>query len=955
MDFRQTFIGEADKKYLDMLDGKTKPLTQGVSVDDASEYCKHNSDYQNRLKNELEAYNGAIERVNRNREQRLEREKQAENARLRGIAKRKYTVKMIFKALTILLPVIVMVLIGCDIFINREYYAEVTGEFGWITAGWVILTLLVLLFVIRTFIKMVRKETFEAYRAHAHYNIGAAIICLVFAIVACCGNLAGYAYVGVEEVNSINIRIRRLPDSVSNHFDTYEDTLQEINREYSGFDFWQKYMVNDREEFEELIAEFNEYYIGRMRDELGGVTASNAAEKLQSVAEMYKGLTKEQRKLLTDEESERGDRLCEAYDIVIKINEIEQDILNRYEEVGSVKEEYNSLPDEYRGYVYNSELLNEFKDRYQYFNSFEYTETDGGYSISLKSGYTVSGDITIPSSYEGQPVVEIAEYAFKDNTGITSVVVPESVKTIYSGAFGGCTSLREITLPFIGKTADTETERWAVLGYIFGDGDTNTDMSYNKTQYVTSGTSGFTSQAPYTSSSYFYHAIPQSLRKVTVTSQTVIPAYAFRNCDLLEEVIYEKTVTSIGKYAFSGCSNLPSFTVESGLKTIGNYAFSGCSKLSGFAMENGVETIGEGAFYNCKSFDALNLPSSLTTIGAHAFHGMNQITSVTIPDSVTKIGLGAFYGWTSLYDITLPFIGGTADTETERWAVFGYIFGDGDTDDNMSSNSSEYVTSGTSGFTSQAPYTSSSYFYHAIPQSLRKVTVTSQTVIPAYAFRNCDLLEEVIYEKTVTSIGKYAFSGCSKLPGFAMESGLKTIGERAFYNCKSFDALNLPSGLTDIGQFAFYGMNQVTSVTIPDSVTKIGYSAFCGWTSLNDITLPFVGNTISTGTARYAVLGYIFGDGDTDDSMNPASSEYETSGTSGFTSQAPYSSSRYYYYYAIPQSLRKVTVTKQTSVPAYAFHNCDLLEEVVYSSISSRGTDAFSNCSATVTDLSKQI
>ena len=149
-------------------------------------------------------------------------------------------------------------------------------------------------------------------------------------------------------------------------------------------------------------------------------------------------------------------------------------------------------------------------------------------------------------------------------------------------------------------------------------------------------------------------------------------------------------------------------------------------------------------------------------------------------------------------------------------------------------------------------------------------------------------------------------------------------------------------------------MNQVTAVTIPDSVTKIGYSAFCGWTSLNDITLPFVGNTISTSTARYAVLGYIFGDGDTNDSMNPASSEYVTSGTSGFTSQAPYSSSTYYYY-AIPQSLRKVTVTKQTSVPAYAFHNCDLLEEVVYSSISSKGTDAFSNCSATVTDLSKQI
>ncbi len=929
MDFRQTFIGEADKKYVDMLDGKTTPLTEDMSIYDVSEYCEHNSDYQKRLKRELEAYNDAIKKVNHARQMRLERERWAEEARLKRIAKRKYIVKMIFKVLTVLLPVIIMILSGYDIFINREYYTEVTGEFGWITAGWVILTLLVLLFVIRTFIRMVRKETFEAYLEREHYNRGAAIICLVFFIVACCGNIAGYAYVGVEEVNSINTSIRRLPDSISNNFDRYEDRLQEINREYSEFDFWQKYMVNEREEFEELIAEFNEYYLGRMRNELEGVTTSNASEKLQSVADMYKGLTKEQKEMLTEEESEHGDRLCEAYDIVIKINEIEQDILNRYDDVGSVKEEYNSLPNEYKGYVYNSGLLNEFDSQYRYSNSFEYTETEDGYTISLKSGYMVSGDITIPSSYEGKPVVEIAENAFKDNTGITSIVVPESVKTISFGAFGGCTSLREIKLPFIGRSADEEATRWSVLGYIFGDGDTDDNMSYSSTQYVTSGSSGFTSQAP-NSSRYYYYAIPKSLRKVTVTSQTVIPAYAFRNCDLLEEVIYEKSVTSIG-----------------------NYAFSGCSKLTGFAMASGLETIGEGAFYNCESFDSLNLPSSLTTIGAHAFYGMEQITSVTIPDSVTQIGSGAFNGWTALDNITMPFIGKTADTETERWAVLGYIFGDGDTNDNMSYSSAQYVTSGSSGFTSQAP-NSSRYYYYAIPKSLRKVTVTSQTVIPAYAFRNCDLLEEVIYEKSVTSIGNYAFSGCSKLTGFAMASGLKTIGERAFYNCKSFDILQLPEGLKTIGKYAFANMGKITSVTVPDSIIQLDMGAFLGWTSLNDITLPFVGNTISTNTARYAVLGYIFGDGDTDDSINYSSSEYVTSGTSGFTSQVPYNS-RNYYYYAIPQSLRKVTVTKQTTVPAYAFYNCDLLEKVVYNNaISSTGTDAFTNCFAAVIGLSEQ-
>jgi len=50
--------------------------------------------------------------------------------------------------------------------------------------------------------------------------------------------------------------------------------------------------------------------------------------------------------------------------------------------------------------------------------------------------------------------------------------------------------------------------------------------------------------------------IPQSLRKVKITNQTNIPAYAFQNCDLIREITFTKVVEMIGAQAFENCSSL---------------------------------------------------------------------------------------------------------------------------------------------------------------------------------------------------------------------------------------------------------------------------------------------------------------------------------------------------------------------------------------------------------------
>lgn len=74
-------------------------------------------------------------------------------------------------------------------------------------------------------------------------------------------------------------------------------------------------------------------------------------------------------------------------------------------------------------------------------------------------GYWVTGIqsctnpiLTIPSTYQGKPVVGISEKAFYKNTKLEEVIIPQSVKTCEYRAFYKCTSLKKVVLPSGMKT-----------------------------------------------------------------------------------------------------------------------------------------------------------------------------------------------------------------------------------------------------------------------------------------------------------------------------------------------------------------------------------------------------------------------------------------------------------------------------------------------------------------------
>ena len=98
---------------------------------------------------------------------------------------------------------------------------------------------------------------------------------------------------------------------------------------------------------------------------------------------------------------------------------------------------YYYIRDDYDGYVASG------------FENFIFTLNDDGESYSVAAGHTgLSGEITIPSEYNGKPVTAIADNGFKDCVNVTEVYIAENIEVIGSGAFVGCSKLTDIYIVF---------------------------------------------------------------------------------------------------------------------------------------------------------------------------------------------------------------------------------------------------------------------------------------------------------------------------------------------------------------------------------------------------------------------------------------------------------------------------------------------------------------------------
>ena len=187
-----------------------------------------------------------------------------------------------------------------------------------------------------------------------------------------------------------------------------------------------------------------------------------------------------------------------------------------------------------------------------------------GFNSSYEGDLVLNGSVV----YNGETyqVVTIGNDAFLDCSGLTSLTIPNSVTSIGNVAFGGCNGLTSINVEKGNTMYDSRNGCNAIIetgNNRLIAGCKNTIIPNSVTSigsYAFWGCSGLTSLTiPNSVTSIergaFYNC--SGLTSVTIpNSVTSIGHNAFEGCSGLTSVTIPNSVTSIGDYAFYNCSGL---------------------------------------------------------------------------------------------------------------------------------------------------------------------------------------------------------------------------------------------------------------------------------------------------------------------------------------------------------------------------------------------------------------
>ena len=235
----------------------------------------------------------------------------------------------------------------------------------------------------------------------------------------------------------------------------------------------------------------------------------------------------------------------------------------------------------------------------------------------------------IPETLGGYTVKNIGMSSFENKTKIKSVSMPDTVVTISSAAFKGCSNLGEIK---------------------FSENVSNISAdSFEGTKWLKNQPDGMI----YVNSILAYKYKGTCPAEFTVRDGIKdINQGAFSKSSTLETLHLPESVEDITA-AFSGCASLKNINLPTRLKGIGMQAFYGCSALEEIVIPSTVTYFSDSSFRNCVSLRKINFPAGLKKISYGAFQGCSSLESVDLPDGLTDLGSYCFFG-ASVKSLIIP-------------------------------------------------------------------------------------------------------------------------------------------------------------------------------------------------------------------------------------------------------------------------------------------------------------
>ena len=477
----------------------------------------------------------------------------------------------------------------------------------------------------------------------------------------------------------------------------------------------------------------------------------------------------------------------------------------------------------------------------------------------------------------------LAPYLFMDCKNMTSITIPDSVKSIGYRAFWNCKSLNAVYI--------NDLESWCKMLI---------DMNEPYREENPEGCS------PLYYAHHLYLNGEEVKQLVIPNSVTDIGNFHFQNCWSFESVVIHDGVTSIGEKAFSNCRELTSITIPKTVTEISGEAFYECTNLAHIKLGHETPPLFNNSVYSveltCLINYAQTLEVPLGSTHSYASHEYwSKVESIYAMDGETKK-----YPVQIAVEEGLPFINisgemnrEVAENEevhfsiTDKDAVkYGLVMFRGN-DISAELKKGEYVFQPTSRYQDNIVHTyafptfdialkEAGDLVNQVPldkidsifslkvsgdfngtdllvvrkmKNLKLLDLTDAHIVAGgmnyyesfqtkdntigeYFFTDNAELLRVLFPKDVTSISDNACKGMLKLQTVVIPEKVQSIGASAFKDCTELTSCTLGQGLVTIGEAAFRGCSALKSVITFGGIQTIGKEAFLGCSSLESIVLP---------------------------------------------------------------------------------------------------------------------